>query len=499
MKQFGHGRSAARLLIGLLGIWSLVSCGQATTTPATLAPPTAPAPSPPTASCPFGLQVTAVQRCGTISVPARYTTPQGAQLRLPYVVFGAGTVPSAHATLVLQGGPGAGAGQLAQQLGGLLSQALPKDDVIVFDQRGAGESVPTLSCAASPLLGQLRPDALLAQTQTCLDNFRARGLELADFNTRASADDVAQLARFLGYSALNLYGVSYGTRLAQEVVRRHPGLVQALVLDGVLDPAESWAPLQTRHLHDTLKAFGVACAAAGECPDGPDLPAQLQSAADAIDTAELTFAPGLGAGVPLPITGDLLVLAARTAGTRSGGLFSLPRLFRAVQARDVGTLADLAYRAGADWQGLNLGLFVAVVCQDNRLDAATIQAAHAGLPPVFARSARLYETLGQVCQQAGLTVPPEALASVSAAVPTLLLSGRFDPVTPPAGATRVASRFTPAQHVIFEAGGHVNGLSSPCGQQLLLTFLNNPAARLDTRCAAAPLPGPGVPVAGAPL
>ena len=438
--------------------------------------------------CPFGLkQESPVSRCGQLSVPANYADPGGPQFQLPYVVFSSRATPSRKATIVLQGGPGASSGEIAHRLAALFRQAQPADDVIVFDQRGAGASQPRLFCQVSPELSFTRPDALKTQVTACLDQAQFRGIHLSDLNTRASADDVALLAKTLGYEQLNLYGMSYGTRLAQEVVRRYPALVSSQVLDGVIEPDRSWFAHQTRHQYDTLVNFGAACAANHACPTGTDLPAQIQSAADVVDAAQVTYQPPVSGLAPQPITGELMLLSFQPLGYSPYALQTLPARLAALQKRNAEALARIPWDAQYTGSRINWPTYPAVICQDSQLDEATIQAAHAGLPPVFQKMATLPRTLASFCTQAGLSAPVDTLTPVTGNVPTLLLSGRFDAVTTVDVAERVARRFQPSQHVIFEAGGHVNGTASECGLQLLLTFLNSPSNTLNTSCAALPL------------
>lgn len=478
LMRLGYGAVAALTLL-------LPACSQDTT----------PNPTPtPVQPCPWGVPPEMVRSCGVMDVPLKQDQPQGPSVQLPYVVFrGSAYQSPGYATVVLQGGPGGASAYIAYYMADFMSQAKPYGDVIVFDQRGAGNSQPNLACPLSPTLALLDPPAFRAQVQKCLNDFQGRGIPLADFNTRASADDVAFMARKLGYARVNLYGMSYGTQLAQEVVRRHPGLVRAQVLDGVLDPAQSWAATQTRLLHDTLVRFGAACAAAGHCPAGADLPAQVQQAADTLDRLHLTVdGQDFGSTGLLPINGDLLLATVSSYGYSPDGLMQFPPLLQGVQDHNLRVIAQTISPAARLWTDLSLGMFMTVACQDNATDAGSIEAAHAGLPPVFARRAALYKAFAEACTQMGLTTAPDALTPVSAHVPTLLISGRWDAVTPPVLAEAVAPRFHPSQHVIFENGGHVNGFTDLCGAQMLVTFLNDPGAPLSTSCANQPLNWPPV-------
>ena len=70
----------------------------------------------------------------------------------------------------------------------------------------------------------------------CRADFDKRKIDLSMYTTPALADDVADLASAMQLAKINLYGMSYGTRWALEIMRRHPDLVRSAVLDGVYPP-----------------------------------------------------------------------------------------------------------------------------------------------------------------------------------------------------------------------------------------------------------------------
>ncbi len=119
-------------------------------------------------------------------------------------------------------------------------------DFILFDQRDIGLSRPGLDCPELHNLDETLPPILhfdhpLVERETreiakCCALLRNEGVPFEQFDTRNSADDVADIVCALGYEQVNLYGASYGTRLDLEVMRRYPGLVRPAVLDGVYPP-----------------------------------------------------------------------------------------------------------------------------------------------------------------------------------------------------------------------------------------------------------------------
>lgn len=320
---------------------------------------------------------------------------------------------------------------LVSGVANLFGQLRPQSHLLMFEQRGVGVNTPNLSCSVAPAFASVQPSVFKAQAEECLAQYKAQGIHLADFNTRANADDVASLVKSLGYEQANLYGMSYGSRVAQEVVRRHPALVRSVILDGVLDPAESWASAQTKYMVQTLTRFGQACVAAGQCKEA-DLPDRNQRDADLIDSLGLTF-PAYSAGQEeyLPLTGDFFLSYVHNLAYTAHGMLYFDQQLGKIEQRDVETLSGLPWDARNLWSGLNMGAFFAFACQDNAIDAASIEAAHAGLLPVFKRRGDLYKNLAGMCAEAGLTPAPDALTPIGGNVPMLLISGRYDAITPP--------------------------------------------------------------------
>ncbi len=436
--------------------------------------------------CPFGLPRGAVRACGKIQVSKQYAQPQGATLPLAFAVL-PGRSKSAVATVVIPGGPGGRTGGWPRRLEKLFRESgrRPLHDLIFYDQRGVGESRegPQTTCHIRLLTAELAPQEFEGQVRDCLNAMKANGNAPATLNTRSNAEDIVSLARALGYQQVNLYGLSYGTRTAQEVVKRHPEFVRSLVLDGVVDPAVNPFVTQPQHFQKTLSSFGQVCAAAGHCPDG-DYPTRIQQAANELGALNLTF-PGevLGVQRPLPLKGSVLLSALWDTGYSPRDMQAIDEMLRSGPAKDRTTLDSLVKSAANEGGNtVDPGVYAAVSCQDTRLPEQGIQS---GLLPVFQHRAAATVAMYRLCRDLGLGAPADAQAPIRAKVPTLLLSGRYDSVTPPETAQAVAARFSPSTHVIFEQGGHMNG-KSECGLQLLLGFLDDPSRPPETQCAARP-------------
>ncbi|MEJ7671755.1 MAG: alpha/beta hydrolase [Chitinophagaceae bacterium] len=125
-------------------------------------------------------------------------------------------------------------------------------DVILLDQRGSGLSVPNLICLnENPSPDIFKSDKNWLQTfeqvsKRCADEWRVQGVDIAAYNTESSADDIDDLRKALKVTRVSLIGHSYGTVLAQSVVRRHPDNIERVVFastdgsDDLLANAQIW-------------------------------------------------------------------------------------------------------------------------------------------------------------------------------------------------------------------------------------------------------------------
>nr|WP_305800595.1 alpha/beta fold hydrolase [Thiolapillus sp.] len=129
------------------------------------------------------------------------------------------------------GGPGQSATETALLMWPVFSRIVGQRDIVLIDQRGTGKSTP-LDCPQDEALSLTTDDDLLVQkTRECLENLSP---DVRFFTSRLGVEDVEFVRQALGYTKINLMGVSYGTRMAQLVLREHPDSVRSILLDGVI-------------------------------------------------------------------------------------------------------------------------------------------------------------------------------------------------------------------------------------------------------------------------
>jgi pimeloyl-ACP methyl ester carboxylesterase len=431
------------------------------------------------------LPVTA--QCGTLEVPENRTRPEGRKIALAIAVLPANTLnPRADPLFILAGGPGQAAsflGPFAAALTGVRKDR----DIVLVDQRGTGRSSP-LSCAA--FKPDDTPEATLEldpvpKAAACAKELAAQGVDAAQYTTAAWIDDLDAVRAALGYAKINLWGGSYGTRVALEYLRRHPDRVRSVVLDGVAPPSMK-ASLDVWPSRDTaLSAVLDACAQAPACRAAqPDLPSTLAAIRDRLgpggrdvaltdprtgkpQTERVTFDHVIGALQPLTYSPELSAL--------------LPEIISRAAAGDFGPLyAGAMLIAGDLAEQMDNALNYSVTCAE---DAPRISPTDAASALANVRSKALAVRALAVCDvwPRG-TVPADAKTPVRSDVPVLILSGGLDPVTPPANGAEVAKTLPASRHIVARGYGHIVSPHA-CGPRLIAAFIDDPGfATLPASC-----------------
>jgi pimeloyl-ACP methyl ester carboxylesterase len=417
-------------------------------------------------------------RCITVPVALDWRRPDGPTLPLHVTVAPAFREAARPDPLfVLAGGPGQAGSDVLPLLSTAFKRVRATRDIVFIDQRGTGLS-GRLDCPHSQdddLLSERESEARL---RACIAASKA---PFADYTTAAAAHDIEQVRRVLGYGAINVWGGSYGTRLAQAYARAFPAGVRALVLDGVAAP-EQVIPAGGRDSQAALDKLFDQCARDAGCAKAfPALRHEFEALVAKVSAAPVKVAmadPRTAEPVRIEVT------STRFLGTVHNMLYS------AADARRLPFLIHSAYQG--HWEPFvarhNVAgdlssdtapaalLYLAVVCAEDlpRMTPDLLASDHALLTrPVAQR-------LPAMCQALHVPAVPYR-APTTIAAPALLLSGALDPVTPPHRASRAASHMTRAQQVVVATAGH--GVSQlGCAPRLLRDFLDHPQARLDARC-----------------
>ena len=436
-------------------------------------------------------------QCGTLTVPENRAAPQGRQIALTVAVLPANTLsPRPDPLFILAGGPGQAATFLAP-FAAQLTGVRKDRDLVLIDQRGTGRSSP-LSCAA--FVGDESFDRALdidpvPRAAACAKELAARGVDLAQYTTAAWVEDVDAVRTALGYAKINLWGGSYGTRVALEYMRRHPTSVRSAVLDGAAPPSmivslDVWPSRDA-----ALNAILDICARVPACRHAhPDLAARLASIRDGLGPMgrDVNIAdPRTGEMQTLHLTFDHVIAALQPLTYAPELSALLPEVLSSATSGDYGPLiASAQLVTGNLMEQVNAALHYSVTCAED-------------VPRITADARRTLEGLSsKAVALRALAVcdvwppgraPADATLPVTSDIPVLILSGGLDPVTPPAGGERVAKTLPRSRHIIAKGYGHIVSPHA-CAPRLIAAFIDDPTfASLPAACVAhfetsAPLP-----------
>ncbi len=457
----------------------------------------------PWAACP-----TAGFQCATLPVPLDRANVVPGTVNLSVQRVPAATNPNHVAVVPLAGGPGQAALPLAQTFAEVMQPAIADRDLLLFDQRGTGAS-GSLSCKA---LGERGSIVKLAQT--CANELGpARGF----YRTADTVADIEALRVAGGYDKLVLFGVSYGTKVAEDYAAAYPNNVEALVLDSVVLP-EGPDPFQRSTLSDAPRVLRDLCAAKA-CRGATDsVQSDLTHLAAKLRKGALRGKVVLSSGKRTSLSmGQSDLLSILLAGDLNPTLRAeLPGSMRAALRGDGAPLLRLAVRSEGLTTGLSLrhqsdatsgdsdALFLATTCEEapfawtrtatteqryQEITTAARAIPKAQLGP-FSPSAALQGGPVGLC----LGWPDASPAPVAAAplppVRTLVLDGQMDLRTPFEDAEQIAQRIPGAAIVKVPFTGHSTVSSdastdSACTKGAVSTFF---AGGVPAPCAASENP-----------
>ena len=435
----------------------------------------------------------AAARCGTLRVPENRAAPDGRRVTLAlYVVRAHGSARAEDPVLVLLGGPGDAA---THRLAALVSAhaAINRErDLVLVDQRGVGRSSPLPCTHGSDDDLQSYMDFLDASAvRACIASIGGTA-DPARYRTRDFILDLEDLRRALGIRQWNLHANSYGTRVAQQYLARHPASIRAAVLMAAV-PKELAMPEPFGADADrALDMLLAACAADGACRAAfPALRNEIDSVSRRLARAPAVVSvahPVSGAPTNIRFGRAAFGEAVRAALYTPAGASTIPLAIHEASRGNYAAIAGAHLRrqrtiAREGWTGL----YLAATCPEDvaRLQQSAVLAAN--------RSSILGEYRARQ-HFAACALWPAGLAgddwpaTPRIDTPVLLIVGDADPVTPPRWSRLAQAHMTRSRLLEVAGGGHgfagMIGVECLAGVQAGFFASANPAAA-DAGCVAA--------------
>ncbi|HUI90239.1 MAG TPA: alpha/beta fold hydrolase [Anaerolineales bacterium] len=456
------------------------------------------------ATCQFSVPAAADVNCGYLIVPEDRTSNPSHTIKLAVAVYHSRSQNPSEPVLFLQGGPGAEAVKLsADAYSILVAPFLPKRDFIVFDQRGTGLSEPSLDCdELTKLYSQDVHGLIDASTRdlvysnaflSCNGLMQAQGINLRAYTTVESAADVRDLLTVLKYPKADLYGASYGTRLAQVVMRNYPEIVNNAVLDSVVPVDTSLFGNYSNSVESGLKTLFTDCAVDPQCNAAyPNLETTFWDLVKQLDANPVTVtSSNYPTGtITQSVTGETVMNVILGSIKESPYIATAPQSIYRFKNGDFSTLVLEQASLPFAFEGISPGLFINMTCHEQILSTTPAQAQTDANSQIIRDYAWLpfygdIENIFKTCKSWGATAPAygEDDPTVSN-IPSLIITGSFDPTTPPAYAKQVAARLSHSYYFEFPNLGHTPTAadSSGCAMSIVEQFLDNPSTEPDRSC-----------------
>ncbi|MEO6654471.1 MAG: alpha/beta fold hydrolase [Pyrinomonadaceae bacterium] len=438
--------------------------------------------------------------CGEFEVFENRIVRSGRKIKLKIIVIPASNASSNETPLFyLDGGPGLAATQNTRFFAVDVTNYRRDRDIVLVDQRGTGGS-NALSCSPTSSSPQYFLDEMypVEYVKKCRSELEKKA-DLTQYTTEIAMDDLDDIRIWLGYSKINIWGLSYGTRAAQIYMRRHPGSVRSVVLSGAL-PTDHKMPMY--HARDGQRALDLlldSCLANQSCNSAfPNIKQELRTLIRNLrqSPAKVKYTqPKSNAKYHLRITADVFAEFLRK------------RLYSPASSRKVPLIIHQA----------SLGDFVpflnAIIPQDNGIhdddsDGLYLSVTCAEDVPFISAASALKQSENTIFDSYRLIQQKRACGlwkrgKVSAGfrspvvsnIPTLILSGNFDPITPPELGMKIAAHLSQSRQIVIATNAHIeDGLSNlECLDNLILTFINSADIhKLDASCLDKMTPQPFV-------
>ena len=455
--------------------------------------------------CPFDAPVGSNVDCGYLIVPEDRTGDPTHTIRLAVAIYHSESKnPQPYPVMFLQGGPGAGAVQLsADAYDYLVTPFLSERDFITFDQRGTGLSQPVLNCdELKKVYSQDIHGMIPASTRdlvysnaflSCNGLMKAQGVKLNSYTTAESAADIRDLLGVLGYQKVNLYGASYGTRLAQVVMRNYPEIVQAAILDSVVPIEGNLFTKYPDSSESALQALFNSCIADPECNTAyPNLETVFWDLVAKLDARPVTITTStypIGT-VTETVTGSTFMSVILGSIKNSYFLSTAPQTIHRFEKGDYSTLIAAQYSLPFAFEDISPGLYISMMCHEHVLTTTTEElqslSTHRGVKdygwlPFQGNADNIFKTCkswGSVGPYLGENDP------VISNIPSLIITGKYDPVTPPIYGQQIAEGLSNSYYFEFPNLGHTPTAAdgTGCAMDTALAFLEDPTVEPDRSC-----------------
>jgi pimeloyl-ACP methyl ester carboxylesterase len=429
--------------------------------------------------------------CGSYEVFENRAAKRGRKISLKIVVFPAtGPKKAADPLFYIPGGPGSSATEDAPFVAAQLSKIRVRRDLVFLDQRGTGGS-NGLNCDLfdpSDLESYFEDYFPLADVRKCREQLEPKA-DLKLYTTPIAMDDLDEVRAALGYERINITAGSYGTRATQDYLKRHAKHVRAVVMQGISPTGQLMPRDFPQHTERALNGILDECAADAGCQAAfPELRAEVKTVLERLLQGKVGVEvkdPKTGAPTQVQLSRDLAAEAIRYMLYQPGAANRIPLFLHLAAQGNYVPLAEsaLSYRQRLVGTGSN-GMYLSVTCAE---DLPWIKSGEGerNAAQTFLGDYRLRQQRAACELWPRANIPKAYFEPTRARVPALILTGQWDPVTPPVYGEMAAKYLPNSLHLVVPHGGHgfggLDGLD--CIENLTAEFVGQGTVKgLDTSC-----------------
>ena len=422
--------------------------------------------------------------CGSLMVPENHETPKGRKIRISYAVVKAANGKAAPDPVIFfSGGPGGGSLD-AGFIGFLMNSPLAeKRDIILFDQRGIqhssalpdiGKGVFEAMAANVDLRGERK--LIAKELARVRDIANREGIDLGSYNTIQNARDVGLLMRELGYKKYNLFGVSYGTRLARKIQDLFPKYLKTVTLDSPNLMTDDFLIDRMKSYSSSAAKVIRACKEDSKCrKDHPDLARRYEQVVKKLKRDPIAVEMD---GSVFHINPQDAVYFLRRQLYRNNALELFPDFVEALANRKLDVLkAAIENEKGDVTDGaFNTSMFLAVSAyesMDRRNNEKRIDALYRALPYFPARLGFFTNLYLEGIEWHGKTLAGDKRVFELSGIPTIIFVNQYDPVTPPENGPLFQKKLSRSYLFVLDEKGHSGG-DFPCKMKVMASLMDNP-------------------------
>ena len=385
--------------------------------------------------------------------------------------------PTGGPVLHLHGGPGGRAVLDRHRWLAPRSEVLEGHDVILVDQRGGGDSTPSLDCSEL----DAGPSAGLDDYRSCRRRLDDSGIDRGQTTVHQVALDMVSLREALGLESWHLHGVSFGTRIALELIRIDEGAVLSAVLDSPMPPEVAAYDDLPAGVLGALESLEVGCREVAACTEG--LLEPLRGVLADLADGPVAVTTRSGEAVTYDDVRFARLLTDALAGPMGPAVArrAIPLASSQRLAEAVALLAEIASPGRSAGDPVAEGAQLSSECADE-VPFNTMATTDTGDPILDAVSGAMNDVRA-LCALWDVPASPRIIdLAVTSDVPVLILSGHLDPITPVAWARRLADGLGNATLVEHRGWTHVPSMSDACAAHIVAGFLDGGTPATSPDC-----------------